>query len=351
MAEFLEVPYADVALSAVIPAVLYYWGLYCQVDLMAGKLRLQRLTDVLPEFRKVMADGWHLVIPFSYLVFSLFYWDHSPQVSGIGATAIIFAVGVWRGYRGKKLRGADIFHSLAATGRITTTLFLTLAAAGFIIGVLNVTGLGFGFTLWLVGLAGENVFVLLLITAVVSVVLGMGMPTTAVYVLLAALAAPSLEQAGVNKMAAHLFILYFGMLSMITPPVALAAYAAANISGAGVMETAWMAVRIGWAKYVVPFMFVLSPTLIMVGATASIVYDSVTAFFGVYLVSVAIVGFFKNNLHPLQRFGALIGGAAAIVPDFHFGFFLPGFLSGLGCIIGVLVLVSDWLLHRRATAS
>jgi TRAP-type uncharacterized transport system fused permease subunit len=182
----------------------------------------------------------------------------------------------------------------------------------------------------------------------IGIILGMGMPTTAVYILLATLIAPSIIETGVTKLAAHMFVLYFGMLSMITPPVALAAYAAANISKAGVMETGWAACRIGWVKFILPFMFVLSPTLLMIGTPTAIVYDSVTAFIGVYYVTVGIVGFFQRHLGPLLRIIMVVAGAAAIIPDSAIGLFVPGLLSGIGVLVGGAVLTAEYLSRRRA---
>jgi TRAP-type uncharacterized transport system fused permease subunit len=181
--------------------------------------------------------------------------------------------------------------------------------------------------LLLVKLAGANLFLLLLVAGGIGIILGMGMPTTAVYILLATLIAPSIVETGVPKLAAHMFVLYFGMLSMITPPVALAAYAAANISKAGVMETGWAACRIGWVKFILPFMFVLSPTLLMIGSPTAIIYDSVTAFLGVYIVTVGIVGYFQRALGPVMRIVLTVAGAAAILPDSHIGLVVPGLIT------------------------
>jgi TRAP-type uncharacterized transport system fused permease subunit len=224
---------------------------------------------------------------------------------------------------------------------------MTLAAAGFVIGVLNTSGLGFALTLWLINLAGHSLLVLLVIAAAVSLVLGMGMPTTAVYVLLGVLAAPSLVEAGVMKIAAHMFILYFGMLSMITPPVALAAYAAANISKAGPMETGWEAIRIGWAKFVLPFMFVLSPTLLMHGPATGIVFDTATAMIGVYIATCGMLGYFRRPLPIPLRVVLCLAGFAAIVPDSQFGVLFPGFLSLTAVAVGIAILLIEYAATRN----
>jgi TRAP transporter 4TM/12TM fusion protein len=338
MAEFLEIPYAQVALAATIPAVLYYWGLYCQVDLIAGRGAFERLSEALPDVMAVLKDGWHFALPFVALLFTMFHFEKSPEIAAIVATVAIFITGMIRPYRGRRLTPMDLPRTLAATGRSTTDLFVTLAAAGLVIGILNATGLGYALTLFLVKLAGQNLFVLLAMAGLVSIILGMGMPTTAVYVLLAALIAPSIVQAGVPKLAVHMFILYYGMLSMITPPVALAAFAAANISKAGPMETAWAACRIGWAKFVIPFMFVLSPTLLMQGAPTAILWDFATAFLGVYYVTVGLVGFFRARVPAPQRLVVGLCGLAAIFPDASVGIAIPGAVSGVALVLGAVVL-------------
>lgn len=347
MAEFIEQPYSAVAIAAAVPAALYYFGLYVQVDLLAGKGKFERLADAIPRAAAVMREGWHFLIPFVVLLFTMFYWEKSPELSAIGSTLVMFVVGLLRSYKGHRLSLGDLLGTLAGTGRSTTDLFMTLAGAGFVIGVLNATGLSFALTLLLVKLAGANLFLLLGFAAVVGIILGMGMPTTAVYILLATLMAPSIVETGVSKMAAHMFVLYFGMLSMITPPVALAAYAAANISKAGVMETGWAACRIGWVKFVLPFMFVLSPTLLVIGTPMQIVYDSVTAFIGVYCVTAGIVGYVQRPLSVGLRAVLVVAGAAAIIPDSAIGMIVPGLLSGAGVVVGGSILAMEYLNHRR----
>ena len=354
MAEFLEVPYADVAIAAAFPAVLYYWGEYITVDLMAGRDRLLKYQERIPKVLYVMKEGWHFLPPFALLLFTMFYWDESPEVAAVMATVAMLLGGMVKTYHSTtgqyRLKIFDLWHTLSSCGRTTTDLILTLAAAGFVIGVLNITGLGFALTLWLVKLGGDSLIVLLLVTALVSVILGMGMPTTAVYVLLAALAAPSLVQAGVPKMAAHMFILYFGMLSMVTPPVALAAYAAANISKAGVMETGLAACKIGWTAFVIPFLFVLSPTLLMYGDTISIIADCATAMFGVYYVTAGIVGWFYKDFAIWERALLVISGMMAVIPDSVYFVLFPHFVSICGVVIGAAILAPPWFAARRVEA-
>jgi TRAP-type uncharacterized transport system fused permease subunit len=191
-------------------------------------------------------------------------------------------------------------------------------------------------------------FLLLLIGGVVCIVLGMGMPTSGVYVLLAFLVAPGLIEAGVDKIPAHLFILYFGMMSMITPPIALAAFAAAAISRADPMTTGFAAMRMGWVAYVIPFMFVLSPSLVLQGSADRIMLNTATAVIGVYLVSVAMVGYFSRRLSPAMRALLVLAGAAALFPDTAIG--AGGLLDLAGAVAGAAILTWEYFAARRMAA-
>jgi TRAP-type uncharacterized transport system fused permease subunit len=226
---------------------------------------------------------------------------------------------------------------------------MIVAAAGFVIGILNKSGGGFALTLFLVKLGGGNLYILLLLAAIICIVLGMGMPTTGVYVLLAALVAPSLIEAGVAKLSAHMFILYFGMMSMITPPIALAAFAAASISQADPMKTGFVAMRMGWVAYVIPFLFVLSPTLLAVGAPWKIALNAVTATIGVYIVSVAMVGFFTRPLALVPRLLLGVAGLAAVFPDTAVG--ASGIIDIVGIALASIVLGREWLTTRSAPST
>jgi len=201
---------------------------------------------------------------------------------------------------------------MISTGTSMVDLLLIVAAAGFVIGVLNATGLGFALTLMLVDIIGQNLFVILVAAAVICVLLGMGMPTSGVYVLLAALIAPSIIEAGVDPLAAHLFILYFGMMSMITPPVALAAFAASAITKANPFATGVAAMRMGWAAYVVPFVFVVTPSLLFQGDAATVAIDMTLALIGIFAVSVGVVGYFGGRLIWYLRAISILAGLACL---------------------------------------
>ena len=172
------------------------------------------------------------------------------------------------GYRGKRVTPRQMLRAILDTGRAALDIVLIGAAAGMVVGALNISGISFGLTLQLIALSGQNLFVLLLLTAIISIILGMGMPTVSVYVLTASLLAPSIIKLGVTPMAAHMYVMYFGMLSMITPPVAIAAYAAANIARVSGWTTGWTAVVVGWSTFFIPFLFVPEPSLLMNGTLA-----------------------------------------------------------------------------------
>lgn len=227
------------------------------------------------------------------------------------------------GFLIKELRARPwwVLETLESTGRTLLELGVTVALAGLILGAVQVSGLGFILAHGLVHLAGGNVVVLLFLTAIVSMILGMGMPTTAVYVLLAVLVAPALVQLGIDPLASHLFIFYFGMVSMITPPICLAAYTAAAIAQADSMKTGLEATRLGIVAYIVPFLFAFSPTLLLKGSPVDVGLAAVTAIAGTVLIGVALTGYLFREIARIKR--ALLGLAALALLFPHVG---PGIL-------------------------
>jgi TRAP transporter 4TM/12TM fusion protein len=315
MAELLGVAYSEIAIAAIIPAVLYYAALYIQADLEAGKNGIEAVPEAeIPPVRKVMAEGWHFLLPLVVLIAGLFWLNQSPEMAALSSSLVLMGCGFLKSYRGKRMQPIDIFQAMVETGRTSLDLLMIAAAAGFIIGILNVTGLSFALTIALVHLGGGNAVILLILAAAIAIVLGMGMPTVGVYVLLAALVAPALTEVGIPPLAAHLFVLYFGMMSMTTPPVAVAAFAAASIIHADFMRTGLAGVRFGWSAYIVPFLFVWSPTLLMQGAAFDVIMAFATAVMGIYLVSVCVVGFMVRPIAPLLRVAFALAGLALMVP-------------------------------------
>ena len=317
MAEFLQISYAEVVIAALIPALLYYIALFIQVDLEAAKEEIDRIDEALiPSGRKVLRGGWIFVLPFGAIIGALFFWNMRPETAAlIGALGAIVA-GVGFGYQGHRMSLASLAQAFTRTGQTVVDIIMIAAAAGFIIGVLNLSGLGFGLTYALVQLGDGSLLMLLGVSALVCIVLGMGMPTVGVYMLLAVLVAPSLVQVGVEPIAAHLFIFYMGMMSMITPPIAIGSFFAASIAKADPMKTAFTSMRLGWTAYIVPFLFVVSPTLLMIGSGIDIAWSVATAVLGVWCISVGFVGYFGNHLALWQRALAAIAGVLLLLPPF-----------------------------------
>jgi len=254
-----------------------------------------------PSVGEVMRSGWHFLIPIFFLVFSLMYPEYTrltPEKTAIVCTLMIMVLTWVFGYRGRKPSLGQTLQAIIDTGRFSLDIILIGGAAGIMVGIMSISGLAFGMTLQLIGLSGDNVFVLLLIIALLAFVLGIGLPTVSVYILTATLLAPALVKLGVTPMAAHMFVMYNGMLSMITPPVAFAAYAAANIARTDGWTTGWVACLVGWSTFVLPFLFVLTPSLLMDGPAVEIVWNVARVLFGLYVGTAAILGF---SLAPLGR--------------------------------------------------
>jgi TRAP-type uncharacterized transport system fused permease subunit len=250
------------------------------------------------------------------------------------------------GYRGERPRIRDMLDAFRTTGVGVIEIILIVAGAGFVIGVLSISGLGFNLTLALVQIGAGSLMVLLVLSALVCIVLGMGLPTAGVYVLLAALVAPAMVEVGVTPIAAHMYVMYFGMMSMITPPVAIAAFAAASIARADAMRTGWEACRFGWSAYVVPFLFVLSPTLLLIGPADAVALAIVTATLGIWLASIGVVGYF---MRPLGAWLRVLFGAAGILALIPAGAF-PGavWTDIIGAALGVVLMVREvWLVRLR----
>ena len=343
MAEFLDIPYADVALAALVPALLYYFAVFIQVDLIAARDNLSFVDVDRPSAMKVLAEGWHFIIPFAFLIFSLFWLNMGPSEAALGAALIVAVLGMIFSGGGERLRLSEIPGILASTGMVVIELLMIVAGAGIVIGILNLTSLGFSISLFLVSLGGGQLWLVLLITAAVSIVLGMGMPTAVVYILLATMIAPAVIEAGVSPMQAHLFILYFGMMSMITPPVALAAFTAATLTKAGPMATAFAAMRLGWVAYIVPFLFVMSPSLVLDGKPLTMVFDLTTACVGVFVVSVAGIGYFTRPIPWFMRIFLMVCGLVGM---------LPVAFGKWGAYAGAIALAIavTWLVWERALA-
>jgi TRAP transporter 4TM/12TM fusion protein len=341
MAEDLQVDYSAVALAALVPSILYYAGLFVQADLEAARDGIKRVDEeLIPRAAKVLREGWIFIIPFVVLIASLFWLNHEPEESALYASVAFLVFGLAHGYQGKRMTLRDLFWSIAETGILAIDLIMIGAAVGFIIGILAKSGLGFALTLVLSQIGSGNFLLLLVLAAIVCIILGMGMPTIGVYVLVSALVAPAMVETGVSPMAAHMFVLYFGMLSFITPPICIAAFAAAKLAGSDQMRTGYAASRFGWSAFVVPFLFVFSPSLLLEGSLLSLVHDISTAFIGVWLVAAALVGYLFARLGSWQRVMLGIGGLLILLPA---GAFKGAFWTDIaGLIVAAVILLPVW---------
>lgn len=350
MAEDLQVDYSDVALAALVPSLLYYAGLFVQADLEAARDNIKRVEEhLIPRALTVLRQGWIFIIPFVVLIVSLFWLNHEPEESALYASVAFAVFGLVHGYKGKRMTMKDLFWSIAETGILAIDLVMIGAAVGFIIGILAKSGLGFALTLVLSQIGAGNFLLLLVLAAIVCIILGMGMPTIGVYVLVSALVAPAMMETGVSPMAAHMFVLYFGMLSFITPPICIAAFAAAKLAGSDQMKTGYAASRFGWSAFVVPFLFVFSPSLLLDGSPLALVHDIATALIGVWLVSAALVGYLFARLLLWQRLTLAIGGLLILVPA---GAFPGAFWTDIaGIAIAILILTPVWIKSRPDPAT
>ncbi|TYC61827.1 TRAP transporter fused permease subunit [Rhodobacterales bacterium] len=340
MAELLQMPYRSILLAAILPALIYYLSLYAQIDFIARRdghasgSWLEKET-----LRKVFSKGWLTIIAFVILLGSIFTWNKRAEVAAIWAIGalVVISLILWAIRSGRSGLGPrEIVASVARTGGQTCDVLLITAAAGMIIGLLSSTGLGFSLSLFLIGFGGQNLFGLLVVTGLVGIVLGLGLPTTGVYLLLASMAAPALIQLGIEPLTAHMFVFYYGMLSMITPPIALAAFAAAAISGASQVKTGLQAFKFGWVAYLLPFLFIYKPGLLMAGPWWEIAYVFVSALVALILVSGGMLGHALTPLGPAMRLLWLAIGCLIIVPLRQFG---PPVLEFGVSAAGLLLLV------------
>jgi TRAP-type uncharacterized transport system fused permease subunit len=263
----------------------------------------------------------------------------------MAASLAVIVLGFAFGYDGHRMTLRDLWDAVVATAAGLCEILVISAAAGFIMGLFQVSGLAFAFAAFLVELGSDNLVLLLILAAVVSIILGMGLPTIGVYVMLAVLVAPALVKVGVPPLAAHLFILYFGMMSLITPPVAPAAFVAAAIAQAPSMATAWTAMRFGWASYIVPFLFVYAPAILMQGSVIDIVTVTISSIFGIWLVCAAMVGFVTRVLSLQKRVLFALAGIMLLSP--HQVSDLLLWINILGAAGGIALMACE-LKARRA---
>ena len=342
LAENLNVAYSAVISAALIPAILYYVSLFAFADFEAARRGLKAIEGERPPVSSVMMRGWFVLLPFVILIVGLFAFNLRPETAALVALCALFVVALFKTYEGNRITMGDLWTTMVDAGRTSVEIILICAVASIIIGIFNLSGLSFGLTFFLVQVGQGSLLLLLLLTGVLCIILGMGLPTVGVYLLLAALAAPPLIELGIAPMSAHLYVLYFGMLSMITPPVAIAAFVAANMANTPPMATAVEAVRVGWTAFIVPLLFVASPALLMIGSGwIEILASFLTAVLGIVMATGAVVGWFRVPLAPLIRLACGLSGLALFIP--HSAIDYGWALNAGGAVLAVLV----WLAAGR----
>lgn len=312
MAEMTGIAYSDIMRAALIPALFYFFAIYMMVDLEAIKenIPVAKDADIKP-IRGILKRGGYLLIPLIILIVMVFS-GKSAILSASYSIAAILILDLLFGTERKLILKKFLF-ALNKGMRSVISVCGACAAAGIVVGVIQLTGIGSKFSSLMLSIAGDNVLIALVLTMVASLIMGCGLPTTAAYIVLATLAVPALTEIGVPLLAAHLFVLYFGSISTITPPVALSSYAGAAIAGANPNTVGFVAFRFGILAFIVPYMFVYSPQLLMEGAALEVLYGMFTGLVGVVGIAVAMQGFWKTKCTLIERAAALVGGMLMVV--------------------------------------
>ena len=312
MAEYMAVSYFQVTMWALIPAVLYYVACFGAVHFEAKRMGLAGLpASEIPPLRSVFRDRGHLFIPILIVMIGLFQDYSAPLAAAVGAVSCV-PVALMRKSTRQGITVRSILLALEDGAKNSVAVALACACSGLIIGSIAMTGLGISFTAFLVALAKDTLLLALILTALAGLILGLGLPTTPAYIMMVSLLVPALIKLGVMAPAAHMFAFYYAILSAITPPVALAVFAAASLAKADMWESGWIAMKIGVAGFIVPFMFVYEPALLMIGDPWGSVRAFVTASIGCIAIAGGLHGYFVGPTKPWHRV-LLIAAAFCLV--------------------------------------
>lgn len=344
MCEWIGISYWSLCVAAFLPAFLYYFGIFMQVDLEAAKLGLKGadLTNLPPKI-KIIKEGWHHLLSPIVLVYLLAIAGFPPEVAALYATGVVVIVTSFK--KKSRLNLTKIMNALEESTKGMIMVVAACATSGLIIGSVILSGLGFRFAEVVVGIAGGNLLALLMLTAGASFIMGMGLSAIACYIILITLVAPALLKVGVLPMAAHLFVYYWGIVSFITPPVAVGAFVAAGIAQSDPWQTGWTAVRLAIAAFVVPFFFVYNPALLLHGSIGEIAVTVITAVIGITALSFASEGV-------VLRVGRVSWWLRVLLIGITFTMLFPNYLSyliGLGLITATVFL--QLLVQRKSSQS
>ncbi|WP_085993046.1 TRAP transporter permease [Oceanobacillus senegalensis] len=330
MAETLGIPYIQLALYALIPATIYFFVAGMVVYFHAKRMEMIGIPkEQLPSVRKVLLKQGYLFLSL-LIIIGLMVYGFSPMKAGFYAILAAIALSWIR--KATRMNFLDILAALEDGARSALSVIAACATAGIIVGAVSLTGLGITFSRFVIDLAGGNLLLLLILVAAASIIMGMGMPTVSAYVILAVLGAPALIQLGVNEVAAHMFVFYFGVLSGLTPPVAITAYTTAGIAGSDPLRTAVYAIKIGLGGFFVPFIFAYNPVLVMQGGnTTEMVIAIASAFLSCVFLAGALEDYFLGQLGLVKRILMLISAILLITPGLY------GDLIGLVLVIALII--------------
>ena len=336
MAEFLEAPYSYVILAAIIPAFLYFVTIYFMVHVEAEKHGIEKIDkSMLPNVIDVLKSGWHMLLSLVVLIALLIY-GYTAMKAGFWAIISVIFLSFFKS--NTRMSVVDLLGAFESGIKSTVPVTIACACAGIIIGSVFVSGLGLKFTQSVIDLSGGMLFPLLCLTAISAIILGMGMTTTAVYITVAALIVPSLIQAGVTPIAAHMFAFYFGVVSTITPPVALASFAGAAIAKSPPMSTAVESSKVGIAKYIVPFAFIYNPSLLMEGSYWISLYSLLSVLLAYWSMTLGLEGYLNKPLNVYTRIIAFVSSILLLLPPLSIFYGVSGFLlNGVGLVILIFV--------------
>lgn len=313
MAEMLGVPYTTVMVAAVVPAIVYYVAIFFGIDLYSRKHGIKGTDYTGPRGGEMLRKQGHMLLPLVLLILLIAVFQTSPQYAALWASLAIVVVSFFR--RETRFSIKKVLDSLHDGAMGVISISVICAASGLIIGSFTVTGVGLKLSSVIISFAGDSLILLLVLAMLASLVLGMGVPTVAAYLILAVLVAPAVTGFGVLPIAAHMFVFYFGIISAITPPVALAAYVAAGIADDKPMRVGMEACALALPAFLLPYIFVYQPGLLMVGTLGDIIPVVITSILGSFFCAVAVQGYIFRNLNPLER--ALMLGAAlcSLIPE------------------------------------
>ena len=311
MAEYLGVSYRTIIVFAIIPAVLYYVALWINVDLEAKRIGLRGYAkDQLPSISKEMKERGHMLIPVLLLIV-LLMMNYTASFACFLSIVALCIVSSFK--KNTRLNIKSLIKALESGAKQGMSVAIATAVCGMIVGIVNMTGLGLQLANIIIKAAGGNLLLTMVLTMIACVILGMGMPTSAAYIVAATVATGAMTSLGVEKAAAHLFVLYYAALSAITPPVALASYAGAGVAGANPNKVGWTAVRIGLLGFIIPFMFVYSPQLMMMqGSWFEILWSFISACIGCFSLGGSMQGYYNTKLKMYER-AMLLAGALCMI--------------------------------------